>query len=98
MANDNMARAQAAMQTMADTRAEFSRLFASHENTGADACLSEFPRSKTFRWLMNHPIGRSLRSALVLGALARLPLGRLIGTWIPRLLHITGPAPTKDIL
>lgn len=81
MANNDITRAQAAVATMAHTRAEARALLMPHGAKGAHGQLNEFPRSKTFRWLLTHPVGRWLGSALMTGALSRLPLGRLIGTW-----------------
>jgi len=67
--------------TMAHTRAEARALFMPRGTKGAHGQLSEFPRSKTFRWLLTHPVGRWLGSALMTGALSRLPLARFIATW-----------------
>jgi hypothetical protein len=44
------------------------------EPNGVGGRSSGFPRSKTIRWLLTHPIGRWLGSALVTGVLLRLPL------------------------
>jgi hypothetical protein len=84
MPNNDVSRAQAAVLTMVQTRAEARALLMPHGTKGADGQLSEFPRSKTFRWLLTQPVGRWLGAALLTGALSRLPLGLLIGTWILR--------------
>ena len=41
-----------------------------------------FPRSQTFRWLIAKPARGWLGSALLTGALARLPVGRVLAGWV----------------
>lgn len=76
--NDNITRAQAAVRTLEQTRAEARALLMPHRTEGLGQ-WSAFPRSKTFRWLLTDPVGRSLGSALLTGALSRLPIGQFIG-------------------
>jgi hypothetical protein len=77
--NNDITRAQAAVRTMEHNRAEARALLKPHRAEGAGGQPNAFPRSKTFRWLLTHPVGRSLSSALLSGALSRLPIGRFIG-------------------
>ena len=74
MPKDDMTRAQAAVLTLEHTRAEARALLMPQEPNGVDGRSRGFPRSNTIRWLLTHPIGRWLGSALVTGVLARLPL------------------------
>ena len=75
MPKADMTRAQAAVLALAHTRAEARALLIPQEPNGVDGRSSGFPRSKTIRWLLTHPIiGRWLGSALVTGVLLRLPL------------------------
>lgn len=48
----------------------------------ADGATDRFPRSQTFRWLMAKPVRGWLGSALLTGALARLPVGRVLAGWV----------------
>ncbi len=41
-----------------------------------------FPRSKTFRWLLTHPVGRWLGSAVLTGALYQFLFGRTLGAFL----------------
>jgi len=75
----NVTRAQAAARTLQETRAEARDLFMPRRIEDFGGRSTAFPRSKTFRWLLTHPIGRSLGSALLMGALSRLPMRLLIG-------------------
>ena len=77
MPKDDITRAQAAVLTLEHTRAEARALLMPQGLTGGGGRSSGFPRSKTFRWLLSHPVGRWLGSAVITGALARLPLVRL---------------------
>jgi len=74
MPKDDMTRAQAAVLTLEHTRAEARALLMPQETNGMGGQSSGFPRSKTIRWMLSHPIGRWLGSALVTGVLLRLPL------------------------
>jgi hypothetical protein len=72
-------RAQAAVRTLENTRAQARVLFMPRHTEVADRQSSAFPRSRTFRWLLtSRPMGRSLGSVLVTLALSRLPIGWLI--------------------
>jgi hypothetical protein len=73
MPKEDITRARAAVLTMERTRAEARALLIPHRPKEGGSPLSTFPRSRTFRWLLTHPIGRWLGSALVTGALLRLP-------------------------
>ena len=76
---NDITRAQTAVRTLEQTRAEARALLMPRSTEGAGGQSSAFPRSKTFRWLLTHPVARSLGSALLAGALSRLPMGRFIG-------------------
>ena len=68
-----------AVATLASNRAEARALFGANSAAmpiGGEA--GAFPRSKTFRWLLRHPIGRWVGSAVITGALARIPLGKFV--------------------
>jgi hypothetical protein len=74
MPKDEITRVQAAVLTMEHTRAEARALFMPQGPKGGGGRSSGFPRSKTFRWLLTHPLGRWLGSAVITGTLLRLPL------------------------
>jgi hypothetical protein len=74
MPKDGITRAQAAVLTMERTRAEARALLVPQGPQGGGGRSSGFPRSKTFRWLLTHPVGRWLGSAVLTGTLSRLPL------------------------
>ena len=73
MPDNDITRAQAAVLSLELTRAELRTLLLPQGPSGGGRS-SGFPRSKTFRWLLTHPVGRWLGSAVVTGALLRLPL------------------------
>jgi hypothetical protein len=73
MPREDMRRAQAAVLTMEHTRAEVRALLLPQAPTEGGSRSGGFPRSKTFRWLLTHPVGRWLGSAVITGALVRLP-------------------------
>jgi len=77
--NNDITRAQAAVQTLEHTRAELRAILMPHSTECASDQSSAFPRSKTFRWLLSHPVARSLGSTLLTRALSRLPIGRFVG-------------------
>ncbi len=79
----SQSRAAGAARTLERNRAEARSLLLPSETDTADK-PNVFPRSNTFRWLLNRSVGRQLASALVTGALSRLPVGQLIGTWLFR--------------
>ncbi len=81
MRSDLSTRAQDAIRVMQDTRAELRAILAPGGELPAQFDANEFPRSKTLRWMLTHPLGRWLGSALLARALIRLPLGRLVATW-----------------
>ena len=68
-------RAQTATLELQRTRAELRTVFEPHEQGPRDA----FPRSATFRWLMNHLTPRSIASTAMAAVLVRVPFGKLIG-------------------
>ena len=74
MPGTDITRARAAILTLEHTRAEFRRLLMPLVLKGAGGRSSRFPRSKTIRWLLAHPVGRWLGSAVLTGVLARLRL------------------------
>jgi hypothetical protein len=82
MPGKGITRAQAAVLTLAHTRAEARALLMSHGTLGANGQSSQFPRSKIIRWLLTHPVGGWLGSALLRSASLRLPLGPFIRTRI----------------
>ena len=69
-----------AVATLASNRAEARALFGAHSAAMPIGEAGAFPRSKTFRWLLRHPIGRWVGSAVITGALARIPLGKFVAT------------------
>ena len=73
MPREDMRRAQAAVLIMEHTRAEVRALLLPQAPTEGGSRSGGFPRSKTFRWLLSHPVGRWLGSAVITGALVRLP-------------------------
>ena len=73
MPKDDITRAQAAVLAMEQTRAEARALLMPQGPNAEGDRSSGFPRSKTFRWLLTHPVARSLGSAVITGTLLRLP-------------------------
>lgn len=47
-----------------------------------DGVADTFPRSQTLRWLLAKPLRGWLGSALLTGALSRLPVGRTLAGWV----------------
>jgi hypothetical protein len=56
---NDITRAQAAVRTLEQTRAEARALLMPRSTEGAGGQSSAFPRSKTFRWLLTHSVARS---------------------------------------
>ena len=78
MSTDREMDTRAVLGDMQRTRDELRALFEPYGNIIEGKPHSVFPRSRTFRWLLNHPIGRLTTSALVSGVLSRLPIGRIL--------------------
>jgi hypothetical protein len=68
-------RAQAATLVLQHTRAELRAVLEPPGSGPRDA----FPRSATFRWLMNHLTPSSIASTVMAAALVRVPFGQIIG-------------------
>lgn len=68
-------RAQTATLELQRNRAELRAVLEPPEKGPRDA----FPRSATFRWLVNNLTPRSIASTAMAAALARVPFGKLIG-------------------
>ena len=81
MSTDREVRTRAVLGDMQRTRDELRALFEPYGSPIDGKPHSVFPRSRTFRWLLNHPIGRLTTSALVSGVLSRLPIGRFLARW-----------------
>jgi hypothetical protein len=71
------ARAEAALLTLQRTRVEFQALMRPPE-------VATFPRSVTFRWLLNGSTGRWVAATVISAALSRVPAGRLLAQWLFR--------------
>lgn len=71
MVDDDFVRAQLAIQTLAQTRAQARALFMRSAKQ-ADGESRSFPRSKTFRWLLCNPLGRWIEIASLTSKLSRL--------------------------
>jgi hypothetical protein len=85
MESRRSARVQAAVLTLAEGRSAARSLLAADVGTSdsdAHNNARTFPRSKTFRWLLTHPAGRWLGSAVLTGALYQLPFGRTVGAFL----------------
>ena len=68
-------RAQLALRALELNRQVVRATFAAPVPAGADT----FPRSATFRWMGTHLRPRALLRNATAAALARIPLGRLLG-------------------
>lgn len=75
---------QAVIVEMQRTRDELQSLFLPTDTAIEGVSRRVYPRSRTFRWMLNHPLGRLAGSALISGALSRLPIGRFLARWIFR--------------
>ena len=81
---------RAAQPSAADPRAQYALLALEHNRQQvraafappAAATADTFPRSATFRWVAAHLAPRALLSTAAGAALARVPLGRLLGSWL----------------
>lgn len=73
-------RAQSALLALEHNRQQVRAAFAPPAAAAADA----FPRSATFRWVSAHLAPRALLTTAAGAALARVPLGRLLGSWLSR--------------
>ena len=69
------ARAQAAALVLQRNRAEMRAQLGPRPPETRDA----FPRSATFRWLVDHFTLRSIASTAMAAALSRVPFGQIIG-------------------
>lgn len=87
MPDRDVTRAQIALQTLAQTRAELRALLLPDNTQAVPGRSDQFPRSKTFRWLLGQSISRRFGSALLSGAIARLPLGLMISSWFLKSKH-----------
>jgi len=67
---------QYAVVALERNREQLRAAFAPPEAPAADT----FPRSATFRWVSAHLAPRALLSTAAGAALARVPLGRLLGS------------------
>jgi len=73
---------QAVILEMQRTRDELHTLFLPQEQSIKGEGRSVFPRSRTLRWLLSHPLGRWAGSTLLSGALSRLPIWRFVARWV----------------
>jgi hypothetical protein len=78
---DTDLRAAIAVLTMQRNRAEVRQIVDPCGANGGTGAAS-FPRSATFRWLLTRVTGRSIASTVMTFALARIPLGRLLGRMV----------------
>jgi uncharacterized membrane protein YqjE len=74
-------RSQDAVSTMERTRAELRCIFQSDQQMQT-VPPDTFPRSKTFRWALSHPLSRLFGSGGLNGTVARILLARFVGTWL----------------
>jgi hypothetical protein len=83
---------KAALPSAADPRAQYALLALEHNRQQVRAAFAAppaaaaeaFPRSATFRWISAHLGPRALLSTAAGAALARVPMGRLLGSWLSR--------------
>jgi hypothetical protein len=80
MENARQIRTQLAIATLALTRAELRIIFQSDRQREQMIEPNAFPRSRTFRWALTHPLRRWFRSGTLQGTVARLLLARFIGS------------------
>ena len=73
-------RVQYALLELEHNRQQVRAAFAPADAPAADA----FPRSATFRWISTHLAPRALLSTAAGAALARVPLGRVLGSLLSR--------------
>jgi hypothetical protein len=74
-------RSQDAISTMECTRAELRCIFQSGQPMQT-VPPDTFPRSKTLRWALSHPLSRLFGSGTLNGTVARVLLARFVGTWL----------------
>jgi uncharacterized membrane protein YqjE len=72
---------QGAVSTMQRTRSELRCIFQSDEQMQT-VPPDTFPRSRTFRWALSHPLSRLFGSGTLNGTVARVLLARFVGTWL----------------
>ena len=80
MESERQIRTQLAIATMALTRAELRIIFQSDLQREQALEPDAFPRSKTFRWALRHPLRQWFGSGTLQGTVARLVLARFIGS------------------
>jgi uncharacterized membrane protein YqjE len=72
---------QGPVSTLEQTRAQLRAILRSEEPAQAIP-PDTFPRSRTFRWALSHPIRRLLGSGTLNGVVTRVLLARFVGTWL----------------
>jgi hypothetical protein len=77
-------RTRIAIDTLERTRAELRVILQSDRLREQRIDPNVFPRSRTLRWALDHPLRRLIGSGFLTGTLSRLLLARLIGAWIFR--------------
>ena len=77
---DRQDRTQAAIGAMELTRAQLRILLQTDRQRMQMIAPNTFPRSKTFRWALTHPLRQWFRSGTLQGTLARIVIARLIGS------------------
>ena len=80
----SQARVLAAVATLEGNRAEANALLRTHHAVTSTGAMGAFPRSRTFRWLLSHPVGRWITSAVMIAVVSRIPLA---SNTVPRLLR-----------
>ena len=81
MENERQIRTQAAMVAMERTRAELRTLFQSDQQNPAIE-PDTFPRSKTLRWALNHPLRHWFGAGTLSGTVTRMLLAKYLGSLV----------------
>ena len=80
----SQARVLAAVATLKSNRTEARALLRAHPGATSTGAMGAFPRSRTFRWVLGHPVGRWIISAVMIAVVSRIPLA---SDTVPRLLR-----------
>lgn len=82
MENERQIRTQAALVAMERTRAELRSIFKPEQEQAQTIAPNTFPRSRTFRWALSHPLSRLFSGGTLGGTLTRMLLTKYLGSLV----------------
>jgi hypothetical protein len=82
MENERQIRTQAALVALERTRAELRMIFEPDQTEAQTIEPNTFPRSKTFRWAMSHPVSRLFGGGTLGGTVTRMLITKYLGSLV----------------